>query len=202
MVMSSEYAGNRPEDPENLPELAARARDGDEAAFGQLVEHFHQRLYNVVFRFVSNRDDAMELTQQVWVKAWTRRSSFRGDSGFFTWLYKIAHFTCIDFHRKRARRPESELNADIQPHLDPSLVRATSVHARPDQEAEHEEVRAVFEAALNELSPEHRMALVLREVEGLSYDEIARAMKCRRGTVMSRLYHARRRIQEYMKDLI
>lgn len=182
-----------------LRRLVTEACGGSQGAFSELVKLFHMRLYHVVFRMVNNRDDAMELVQQVWVKAWTRRDSFRGESAYFTWLYKIAHFTCLDFFRKRQRRPEEEFLPELSPRLDPSVHIAGSSNPRPDRDLEHAEVRNAFDRALAALSPEHRTALVLREVEGLSYDEIARIMKCRKGTVMSRIFYARKNIQEAMK---
>lgn len=202
MGKASEKRNPRPDDPVNLDQLVRQVRKGDEEAFGVLVQHYHQRLYHVVYRFVPNRDDAMELAQQVWVKAWNKRTSFRGESAFFTWLYRIAHFTCLDFIRSRARRPEDEFNPDLLPRMDPSVQSAPSRDGRPDHAAEHAEVRERFEAALSGLTQEHRTALVLREVEGLSYDEIARVMRCRKGTVMSRIFYARRKIQEEMKDCL
>ena len=163
---------------------------------------YHQRIYGVLFGMVRNAEDAKELAQQAWIKAWNKLDTFKGDSDFYTWVYRIATFTGLDFLRKRKRLQETELLDAVEParrvdsHLPPSVT------SRPDHMAQKSEVREVFEASLAKLSPEHRTALVLREVEGMSYDEIAEVMKCRKGTVMSRIFYARKSIQEDMKDLI
>jgi RNA polymerase sigma-70 factor, ECF subfamily len=179
-----------------------QARDGDEEAFGELVKTYHQQVYNVVYGLVSHADDAKELAQQSWVKAWSKLGSFKQDSGFFTWVYRIASNTAFDFLRRKGRRGEEELVDGVEPVSDARFERAPSEVTRPDREIEYAEIRAVFQAALGEISPEHRLALTLREVEGLSYEEIARVMDCRKGTVMSRIFYARQKIQEKMKGLL
>jgi RNA polymerase sigma-70 factor, ECF subfamily len=178
------------------------ARAGDEEAFGELVKTYHQQVYNVVYGLVNNADDAGELAQQSWVKAWSKLSSFKADSSFFTWIYRIASNTALDFLRRKGRRREEELVDGIEPVSDARFERAPSEVTRPDRELEHAEIRATFEAALAELTAEHRLALTLREVEGLSYDEIAKVMNCRKGTVMSRIFYARQKIQEQMRGLL
>jgi len=181
--------------------LIEAARNGDEKAFGELVTMYNERLYAVVFGFVHHADDARDVCQQVWVKAWRKLNTFKGRSQFFTWLYRIASFTCMDFARKRARAHEIPLLEEVDPPRDPDAFVASSVGARPDQKLQHAEIQAAFSKALQTLSPEHRMALVLREVDGCSYEEIATIMKCRKGTVMSRIFNARKRIQEQLKEL-
>ena len=171
-----------------------QAKAGDEAAFGELVKTYHQRLYSVVYRFARNEDDANELAQQTWVKAWNKLHTFKGRSEFFTWLYRIATYVGLDHVRKQKRRREDELLEGVEPLRDHGAETPFSTNPQPDRAAEHDEIRERFNLALEDLSAEHRMALVLREVEGLSYDEIARAMKCRKGTVMSRLYYARKKL--------
>lgn len=189
-------------DAEAVRQLVQRARGGDEEAFGELVKTYHQRVYGLAYGLVGNADDARDLAQLTWVRAWSRLGSFKGESGFFTWVYRIASNASLDFLRSRARRREEELLEGVDPATDPKVERAPSETSRPDRETERAEVRRVFEEALGSLSPEHRLALTLREVEGLSYDEIAKAMGCRKGTVMSRLFYARQAMQEKMKDLL
>jgi len=189
-------------DVERVRRWVKLARDGDEEAFGELVKTYHQHVYNVVYGLVDNAEDAKELAQQSWVKAWRKLASFKQDSGFFTWVYRIASNTAFDFLRRRGRRREEELRDGVEPVSDARYERAPSEMTRPDRELEHAETRTFFDAALRELSPEHRLALTLREVDGLSYDEIAKVMNCRKGTVMSRIFYARQKIQEKMRGLL
>ncbi|MCO5045728.1 MAG: sigma-70 family RNA polymerase sigma factor [Verrucomicrobia bacterium] len=187
--------------PEVLAQMVARAQAGDEDAFGELVKAFHGRVFGVIYRMVSNAEDARELAQQTWVKAWQRLGTFKGDAQFFTWVYRIAVNTALDQGRRATRRREVSL--DEEPGREPQAAVEWQApdEGRPDRQLEREEVRKAFEAALDGLAAEHRMALILREVEGLSYREIAQAMRCRVGTVMSRIFYARRYVQDRMKDV-
>lgn len=191
-----------PETERNPVDLVTRARAGDEEAFGELMKLYHQRVYGVLFGMVRNSEDAKELAQQTWIKAWNKLETFKGESDFYTWVYRIATFTGLDFLRKRKRLQETELLDAVEPVRQVDAHLPPSVTSRPDHVAQKAEIREVFEASLARLSPEHRTALVLREVEGLSYDEIAKVMKCRKGTVMSRIFYARKSIQDDMKDLM
>jgi RNA polymerase sigma-70 factor (ECF subfamily) len=177
-----------------------KARTGDEEAFGELVRLYHERVYAVIYNVVHHAEDARDLEQQTWIKAWRHLDRFHGRSSFYTWLYRIATFTCLDFLRRRKSRPES--TAEDETVFERAAEGAGAPAARPpDGDLARAELRERFAQALATLSPEHRLALVLREVEGLSYAQMAEAMQCRKGTVMSRLFHARRRVQEQLKDL-
>jgi len=182
----------------NDKELARKAGQGDEQAFAELFTLYHERVYAVVYRFCRKGADADELTQQVWVKVWNKLHTYKGDSAFFTWLYRVASFHCLDHLRKQKRKKETEWLEDVEYKSEQAL--APSASSRPDRDLERSEIQERFTAALDTLKPDHRMALVLREVEGMSYDEIADAMKCRRGTVMSRLFYARKAIQEQLQE--
>jgi RNA polymerase sigma-70 factor (ECF subfamily) len=183
-------------------DLARKAQTGDENAFGELVKMYHARLYGVVFNVVRNPEDARELTQLTWVKAWNKIGTFKADAGFFTWLYRIATNTSLDFLRSKGRRHEESLSARREEAPEADIDLPAGDNWRPDRTVEQSEIQKSFEAALDKLSPEHRMALTLREVEGLSYQEIAAAMKCRVGTVMSRIFYARKLIQQEMRGLL
>jgi len=189
-------------DKDQVLALVARARNGDQEAFVELVMAYQQRVYSVIVQVVNNTEDAKELTQQTWLKAWNKLDTFKGTSGFFTWVYRIAHFTALDLLRKRARRKEDELIDGYEAPREPAANLAASSNPRPDALLERAEVREAFEAALEDLSSEHRTALVLRVVEGLSYEEIAKTMKCRKGTVMSRIYYARKNVQERLREIL
>jgi len=177
------------------------AQNGNQEAFGELVRRFQPRVYSLAYGMLNNAEDAKEITQQAWVKAWQKLGTFRQDAQFFTWLYRIASNLCLDFRRKQARQREEPLNEAIEPNPAPDAATPDSAMPRPDRELQQREVREQFERALEELSPEHRLILTLREVEGQSYEEIAAILKCRTGTVMSRLFYARKRLVTRMKEL-
>ncbi len=199
---SSKERGRDATEMEEVREWVEQARRGDEEAFGALVRTYHERLYGVVYRFAQNVDDANELVQQTWVKVWQKLHTFKGEAEFFTWVYRIATYAGLDFVRKRKRRSEDPLPDGLEPAREVGAEMPHSTNPRPDVQIQHGEIRDRFAAALQALTPEHRMTLTLREVEGLSYDEIARAMKCRKGTVMSRLYYARKQVQEQMREFL
>ncbi len=185
----------------DVPRLVQLAKNGDEAAFGELMQAYYTRVYGLLNGIVRHEDDARDLSQHVWVKVWHKLDSFKGDSDFYTWLYRVATFAGLDFVRKRKRQREVELSEALEPNRDADSVLPPSLTSRPDSAAQTAEIQTVFERALETLSPEHRTALMLREVEGLSYDEIAVATGCRRGTVMSRIFYARKSIQAQLKDV-
>ncbi|MFH0981191.1 MAG: sigma-70 family RNA polymerase sigma factor [Planctomycetota bacterium] len=188
-------------DREQVRRLVRSARGGDEEAFGELVKMYHERVCGLAYGLVSNAEDAKEIAQQTWVKVWNKLRDFKGDAEFFTWVYRVASNASLDFLRHKTRLREDSLVDGVEPQEAFSRERAPSENPRPDREAERAEIRRVFEQALESLSSEHRLALTLREVEGLSYDEIAKVMKCRKGTVMSRIFYARRAMQEKLKEL-
>lgn len=179
----------------------ARAQAGDQDAFGELVKMYQARVYGIAYRMLGNADDAAELAQMAWVKAWQRLGSYKRESKFYTWLYRIVSNTVLDHLRQRSRRREVSLEESSRPGTLSPAERLPAPGPGPDRELERDEVRRAFEEALGGLTPEHRMALMLREVEGLSYGEIAEAMKCRKGTVMSRIFYARKAIQEKLRDV-
>lgn len=185
-----------------MARLVEKARRGDEEAFGELVKMYHQQVYGLAYGIVGNADDAKEIAQQAWIKAWSKLSSFKANAGFFTWLYRIASNTSLDFLRRKARHREEAIPEGMDVPDTAGYERAPSENPRPDREAERAEIRDLFGKALKTLSPEHRLALTLREVEGLSYDEIAEVMGCRRGTVMSRLFYARQKVQDSLRELL
>ncbi len=167
--------------------LVALARSGDEHAFGELVQMYYSRIYGLLYGMVRNPEDARDLAQQTWVKAWNNLRGFRTGSRFYTWVYRIAVNTALDFNRSKARRREESLTLADDENAGRERDLVAGADWRPDRQVELDEINAAFREALDTLSPEHRSALVLRELRGLSYKEIAKLMKCRTGTVMSRL---------------
>jgi len=196
---SSNQPVNEEIDSLEVDRLIGESMKGDDEAFGRVVQMYHSRVYSVVLRVVNNPDDALELTQAAWVKAWQRLAEYKREAKFYTWIYRIAVNTALDFLRKRKRRPEVPLEPVIGDSGDELVLerqRDLADEQTPADQMNRKEIRQAFEKGLAGLSDEHRMVLVLREVEGMSYDEIAEVMKTRKGTVMSRLFYARRMMQE------
>jgi len=184
---------------EVAPDLLRRAQAGDEAAFGVLMRAHYEATFRLVHSVVRHEHDARDICQEVWLKVWQELPKFRGDAKFTTWLHPIAVRRALDHLRRRRRwfdrfLPFSATADEAGAVLEP----AATEDARG--EAERHERRARFEAALAALPPLQRTVLALREVQGLSYAEIARAVRIPAGTVMSRLFHARRLLAQKLKE--
>lgn len=180
-----------------------QARQGDLDAFGEIVRANHTRLFRLLVGLVGHEEDARDLAQVTWLKAWQKLATFRGESAFSTWVFRIATRLALD-HRKYRRRHPTEPWPDetATPALGPAptdlLPPATP---SPRDLLERHEIAERFHQALAALPPPLRAALVLREVEGLSYAEIAHILGCPPGTVMSRIFTARKALQSIMGDL-
>ncbi|HNR31130.1 MAG TPA: sigma-70 family RNA polymerase sigma factor [Candidatus Hydrogenedentes bacterium] len=172
--------------------LVAHARQGDDAAFEELVRRHRNDVYRLVCRFLHDREEAWDVSQEVFIKAYRALWRFRGEAQFKTWIMHIAANQCRD-HLRRRRAPFVPLDEGIR------FERAASA-GEPDHAAEARELGLAIERALETLPHKHRLAFVLREYEGMSYEEMARAMRCRIGTVMSRLHHARRKLQDKLAE--
>lgn len=172
-------------------QLAKRART-DDAAFEELVRRYYNDVYRMCAYFTRDREEAWDLAQDTFVRAHRAIGKFRGEASFKTWLLRIASNRAKDYLKKRRLQtvPLEEWHADRAAQADPN----------PDEKAHDEELGRAIRAGLETLSPKHRLAITLREYEGLSYEEMATVMKCRVGTVMSRLYHARRYLRRYLEE--
>lgn len=186
--------------------LVAKAQAGDLQAFRELVSKYQTRAQAVALGIVGNHHDAEDLIQEAFLKAFRNLHAFRGQSGFYTWLYRIVFNLAIDLGRRKYRK--SEVQARDEQVFDGgqrhSSVDASSYMSRssgPDEEFERAEIRRRIDSAISQLSPDHRAVILMREVDGLSYEEISDALKCSKGTVMSRLHHARRKLQRALADL-
>ncbi|MDZ4743770.1 MAG: sigma-70 family RNA polymerase sigma factor [Verrucomicrobiota bacterium] len=184
-------------------QLIAKAKAGDQAAFGRLVTQYYQRVFHLAMTIVRNETDALDLAQEVFVKAWLNLAKFEGKSAFFTWLYRITHNLGIDHLRKHNRYamvdfdeiiPSEESDAPVESQL--------VVQAKQTESLEKEELRNRIDEAMAKLSPEHRTVLVLREFDELDYQEIAKIMECSTGTVMSRIYYARKHLKKLLKGVV
>ncbi|MFZ5650106.1 MAG: RNA polymerase sigma factor [Bacillota bacterium] len=169
--------------------LVRRSRDGDLDSFDELVSRYQSRVYTVAFRFMGNHADAGDLAQEAFIRAFQSLPTFRGDSSFATWLYRIVSNACRDELRKQQRQKKVSLDEMImQPGGNPSLAAAGPT---PEEHLESIEMRDMVQRHLSELSGDHRLILVMRDIQGLSYEEIASALDCNVGTVKSRLSRAR-----------
>jgi RNA polymerase sigma-70 factor, ECF subfamily len=182
--------------------LVERCQAGELAAYEILVGRYRQRVYSLAYGMLRNEQDAVDLSQETFVKAWQAIRGFRKNASFYTWLYRITTNLCIDFVRKRDRRPTVPFEEAVDPDSDVDVEIAPSSQPSPSEEVRRKELREQIDAALQELSPEHRIVIQLREYEGLDYAEIAKAIGCQIGTVMSRLHYARKHLQKLLKEVI
>ncbi|HUK83475.1 MAG TPA: sigma-70 family RNA polymerase sigma factor [Verrucomicrobiae bacterium] len=183
-------------------ELVERCQRGNLDAYGALVNRYRQRVYGLAFSMLRNPQDASDLSQETFVKAWQAIRGFKKNASFYTWLYRITTNLCIDFVRKRDRRPTVPFEEAVDPDADVEMDVAPSNQPSPTDEVRRRELREQIDAALLELSPEHRAVIQLREFDGLEYAEIAEAVGCSLGTVMSRLHYARKHLQKLLRDVI
>ena len=188
-----------PAPPPFDPAILRRAQAGDEAAFGELMRAHYERTFRLVYAIVRHEHDARDACQEVWLTVWRELPKFRGDAQFSTWLHPIATRQALDHLRKRRRWFSRFLpfaTGDNPAESAPEPV--TTDNARSHAEAGDDKARV--RRALDALPPKLRAVLALREFEGLSYDEIARATGIPTGTVMSRLSHARRLLAQKLKE--
>ena len=173
---------------------------GDSSAFGELVVRYQDRLYGSVLMMVSSPEDARDLTQEAFVHAFRRLESFRGDSAFYTWLFRIAINATISFRRKMARR--KMVSIETAREVIGEEPRDGRVDTPPSSRMESQEQQRLVRAALGELSEEFRTAIVLTEIEGMSYEDAAEAIGCPIGTVRSRIHRARNELREKLRLLL
>jgi RNA polymerase sigma-70 factor, ECF subfamily len=191
---------NAPADDSDLA-LVHRAQSGDAKAFDALVTKYRSRIFSMTYTLVQNQEDAWDLSQEAFIKAWRALPGFKGDSGFYTWLYRIAHNAGLDWLRKKRIQSAGEFDdnrADHQP--DPTAEAVPHGFARPDRALSNAELGQRIKVAIAQLSEDHRSIVMLREVEGLSYEEIAQVLNIAVGSVMSRLFYARKKLQTLLQD--
>jgi RNA polymerase sigma-70 factor (ECF subfamily) len=179
-------------------ELVQAAQQGDQGAFSRLVEANQGKIYSLCFRMTGNPDDAADLTQEAFLNAWRGLGKFGGQSTFSTWLYRLAANACIDFLRREKRR--SALSMTLEDGEDEDhQADLPDERWSPERELERKELRNAVQKGLLTLSPEHRQVLLLRETEGLSYQEIGQALDLEEGTVKSRIARARLALKDYLQ---
>jgi RNA polymerase sigma-70 factor (ECF subfamily) len=189
-------------DPDEDFRLVARAQGGDLKSYDALITRHRGKIFAMIRNMIHQEADAWDLSQEVFIKAWQALPRFEAKARFSTWLYRIAHNVVYDFTRKRKIESAGELNDEIfnSDRIDPAAVATPGTAQAPDESMAHGELRAKIEAALGKISAEHREVVILKDVQGLSYKEIADAMDCTLGTVMSRLFYARQKLQALLKD--
>jgi len=181
-------------------ELVKAAQKGETNAFEELVARHRDKIYARAFSMMRNEEEAIDLSQEAWVKGWQRLAQFQGDSSFATWMTRIVINLCLDELRKQ-KRHRSESIEELDEESGGVERQMPAVIVNPTERLERSELRQRINRALDQLSHEHRTVLVLHEFEEMEYKEIARTMGCSMGTVMSRLFYARRKLAALLGDL-
>ncbi len=178
-------------------ELVQKCQSGEMSAFQELVSRYHQKVYLVILGLLRNREDALEVAQETFLRAYRKIGGFQGGSSFYTWIYRIGVNLAIDAQRRQKRNP-----LDFRDSMDGVFESQNEVARDPFAEEHDRELREGLIKAINDLTPEHKAVIVLRTVEGLSYKEIAAILGCSEGTVMSRLHYARKKLQEKLSPFL
>jgi len=182
--------------------LVGRARQGDLQAYDDLVKRYQERIYATVYHMTSNHEDANDLAQEAFIKAFHALKSFKGGSSFYTWVYRIAVNKTINFLKQRKNKAHMSLDdIDFNAEHDPDLVALVS-EKTPRREVGLGELQEKLNGAMQKLSEPHRLVVTLHDVQGLSHEEIAKIMDCNIGTVRSRLFYARQQLQAYLSDYL
>ena len=181
-------------------ELVAAAQSGRMEAYEELVYRHRDKFYARAFSMLRNEDEALDLSQEAWVKGWQRLKQFKGNSGFTTWMTRIVINLCLDHLRKRKRQQTDSIE-QMEEQSGGIERKIPSVEFNPTGRLEQEELRERIDQSMVKLSYEHRTVLVLHEFEGMEYQEIAEQMRCSIGTVMSRLFYARRKLASLLRSL-
>ncbi len=189
-------------EPDDDFRLVALAQQGDTRAYDALVTRHRGRIFAMIRNMIHQEADAWDLSQEVFIKAWHALPKFEAKARYSTWLYRIAHNVVYDWARKRKIESSGELNDEIfeRERIDSASFTTPSGGESPDASMVNGELRIKIQIALGKLSAEHREVVILKDVQGLSYKEIAEAMSSTMGTVMSRLFYARQKLQALLKD--
>ena len=183
-------------------ELVKLARKGDLSAYDELVRRYQERIYATVYHMTANHEDANDLAQEAFIKAFHALKSFKGGSSFYTWVYRIAVNKTINFLKQRKNRSQMSLNdLDFNAEHDPDLVALIS-DKTPRREVNLSELQEKLNEAMQKLSDPHRLVVTLHDIQGLSHEEIAKIMECNIGTVRSRLFYARQQLQAHLSDYL
>jgi len=182
--------------------LVKAAQAGDAKAFRALVERYQRRVVQLALAMTKDADEAMDIAQETFVRVHRYLPSFKGDSSFFTWTYRIAMNLCLDAQRRKGRLERVDVEQGDEAEIEAAMDPPSAALAGPQRQALNAELRERIEEALASLSDNHRAILLLREVEGLSYEDLAKVLGIRKGTVMSRLFHARLKMQNKLREYL
>jgi len=178
--------------------LLEKSRKGDVEAFERLIEVYQKRVFNIALRMIGNYDDASDLAQEVFIRVYKAINNFKEQSSFSTWIYRITTNVCLDELRKRKNKKIVSLDEYIKYDDSEMKRQIESDEPSPEVLTERIEVQKIVSNAINMLSGEHRTAIVLRDIQGFSYEEIAGILKCPEGTVKSRINRARQALKEIL----
>nr|MBQ4319818.1 sigma-70 family RNA polymerase sigma factor [Clostridia bacterium] len=182
-------------------ETIRKAANGDSQAFTALVKQYEKLVYNLAYQTAMNPDDAFDISQEVFIKAYRSLQSFRGDCKFSTWIYRIAQNAAKDFMRSKSRRRTVSLTDygnDEDGEAKTADIADDNISSKPEESAEANERREIVRQAIASLSEDHRRIILLRDIEGYSYEDISKMLGLEIGTVKSRLNRARMAIKEYL----
>jgi len=182
--------------------LVRAAQKGDQQAFRKLVERYQRRVVQLALGMTKDPDEAMDIAQETFVKVHRYLPSFKGDSSFFTWTYRIAMNLCLDAQRRKSRAERVDLAEGDEAEIEAAMDPPSAALSGPQRQTLNAELRGKIEEALQGLSENHRAILILRELEGLSYEELSKVLAIRKGTVMSRLFHARLKMQKKLREYL
>jgi RNA polymerase sigma-70 factor (ECF subfamily) len=181
-------------------------RTGDQRAFKLLVERYQRKVYAVALGMLKDKEESMDVSQEAFVKVYKYLDHFKGDSSFYTWLYRITVNICIDVIRRKGAGRGEQVEFDETIQMDSAEANIGALGSRlgtnPQKSALRKELAEKIQEALQEVPEKHRAILLLREVEGLSYEDLSRTLQIPKGTVMSRLFHARAKVQKILSEYL
>ncbi len=186
--------------------LVQRVRSGDQRAYKTLVERYQRKVFSVALGMLKDREEARDVAQEAFVKVYRYLDHFKGDASFYTWLYRITVNICIDVMRRKgsAKSENVEFDETLQHDVSEANLGAlgTRLGTNPQKSALRKELAEKIQAALEQVPEKHRAILLLREIEGMSYEDLARTLNIPKGTVMSRLFHARLKVQKVLNEYL
>ncbi len=202
-VGPSKAAGSGTVEEADDQTLVGLAQSGDRRAFHTLMQRHQRKVYAVAYGILHDREDALDVVQETFIKVHRNLERFQGDSAFYTWVYRITANLCIDKIRRSKRHRGVSFDDGIQHDADESTPFEDDPLARfgdPTAVVRSKEILGAVSSSMDELSDNHRAVLTMRELDGMSYEEMAQAMQCSKGTIMSRLFHARKNMQRMLSS--
>jgi RNA polymerase sigma-70 factor (ECF subfamily) len=179
--------------------LIRKAKNGDIHAFENLIENHRKRVYNIAFKMLHNQEDAYDITQEVFIRVFKSMKEFREEASFSTWIYRITKNACLDELRKRKNKATVSMDEDLETEDGTIKRQVEDCSPGPDALYESMELRDIVRTAIGHLSDEHKFVIILRDLRGFSYEEIAKVLECPEGTVKSRINRARKALKEILQ---